>query len=50
MRTLCFDVENVFVRRVNIMDDEQLQELQQSVDFHDYIIYCCGQDGDEEDK
>lgn len=31
------------------MDDEQLQEMKQSHDFLDYVIYCDG-DGDEDDK
>ena len=40
MRTLCFDIENVLLRRVNILDEDELQELSETKDtqYHEYVI------------
>lgn len=40
MRTLCFDVENTLIRKINILDDEELSNLKEVLDsdFHDYLI------------
>jgi hypothetical protein len=37
-KTLCIDIENVFVRKVNIMDIEELSMLQDLTKFEDYIL------------
>ena len=42
-RTLCFDIENTLIRKINILDDEELSNLKEVIDsdFHDYLI--CSQ-------
>ena len=40
MLTICFDIENVLVRKVNVFDDEQLQHLKEALnhDEEQYVI------------
>jgi hypothetical protein len=40
MISLCFDVENILVRKVNILDDEELGILKKAAlgQLHDYIL------------
>lgn len=37
-KTLCIDVENIFVRKVNMFDVEELNMLKEVTRFEDYII------------
>jgi hypothetical protein len=37
-KTLCLDVENILVRRVNVSDVEELNMLREAIRFEDYII------------
>lgn len=39
MKTICFDIENVFIRKVNLQDSEELNLLSQTEDHElRYII------------
>jgi hypothetical protein len=33
MKTLCFDIENVFIRKVNLLDIEEVNTLANNEDF-----------------
>ena len=37
-KTLCIDVENILVRKVNILDAEELNMLKEIQNYEDYII------------
>jgi hypothetical protein len=37
-KTLCLDIENIFVRKVNIKEIEELNMLREFTKFEDYII------------
>jgi hypothetical protein len=40
MLTLCFDIENVLIRKINIFDDEEFQHLKETInsDEEQYIV------------
>ena len=39
MKTLCFDVETIFVRKINLKDIEELNKLKYSINFeHNYVL------------
>jgi len=39
MKTLCFDIENVFIRKIDLKDYEELQTLKNTQNFEiDYIL------------
>ena len=39
MKTLCFDVENVFVRKINLKDVEELNTLKQCQNYElNYVL------------
>lgn len=37
-KTLCVDVENIFVRKVNMLDVEEINMLREANRYEDYII------------
>ena len=39
-KTLCIDLENVFLRKVNVFDENELQELAETQDteYHGYYL------------
>ena len=41
-KTLCFDIENIFIRKINIRDQEELNILKDIPDsqYEDYIHNC----------
>ena len=39
MKTLCFDIENVFIRKVDLKDAEELQKLKNTENYGiDYVV------------
>ena len=44
MKTLCFDIENVFVRKINLKDFEELLELKVCTDLDTYIVVSKKED------
>ena len=53
MKTLCFDIENVFVRKINLKDFEELLQLKVCTNLDTYIVVSkeekkgCEQNSDE---
>ena len=44
MKTLCFDIENVFVRKMNLLDDDEINLIKQdtSGDLYNFIVVTTG--------
>ena len=51
-KTLCIDIENIFVRKVNIMEVEELNMLFeiQKYDYYILVDHNAGDEESEEDK